>query len=75
MMGSREGKTIQRIRNAVRRGKLVEPFSPRDVKETLGIHWAGSFLPKHRMGNPGGYTVLFVRVSEVPALYRLYQME
>ena len=66
-----ERDTIRRIRDAVWRGRLVEPFSPRDVNRELGITWAGTFLPKHRVGNPGGYTELFERVSSRPALYRL----
>ena len=70
-MSRREGETIQRIRDAVRRGLLEEPFSPREVNDTLGIDWAGTFLPKHRVGNPGGDTELFVQVSHRPALYRL----
>lgn len=70
-MMEREGKTIRRIREEVRRGILVEPFSPRDVNEVLGIHWGGTFLPKHRVGNPSGTTELFVQVSSNPALYRL----
>ena len=70
-MTRREGETIRRIRDAVSHGLLEEPFSPRAVDEVLGIHWAGTFLPKHRIGNPGDYTELFVRVSRRPALYRL----
>ena len=70
-MSRREGESIRRIRDAVSRGLLEEPFSPRDVNCALGIHWAGTFLPKHRVGNPGRYTELFVQVSRHPALYRL----
>ena len=70
-MSRREGKTIRRIRDAVRRRVFMEPFSPSDVNDALGIHWGGTFLPKHRVDNPGGYTELFVRVSLSPALYRL----
>ena len=70
-MSRREGETIRRIRDAVSRGLLEEPFSPRDVNDALGIHWAEAFLPKHRVGNPGRYTELFVQVSYRPALYRL----
>ena len=47
--------------------RLVQPFSPQGVNDVLGIHWAGTFLPKHRVGNPGGYTELFVQVSHRPA--------
>ena len=70
-MNGREGETIRRIRDAVSGGTLAEPFSPRQVNDALGIHWAGNFLPKHRVGNPGGETELFVQVSHRPALYRL----
>lgn len=35
----------------------------RDVNKALGIHWAGVFLPKHRVGNPGGQTEHFVQVG------------
>ena len=69
-----ERDTIRRIRDAVWRGRLVEPFSPRDVNRALGIAWAGTFLAKHRVGNPGGSTELFLRVSSRPALYRLIDL-
>ena len=32
------------------------------LRNDLGIDWAGTFLPKHRVGNPGGFTELFVRI-------------
>ncbi len=64
-----ERDTIRRIKEAVRAGRLHEPFSPADVNRVLGIDWAGTFLPKHRVGNPGGNTALFVRVER--SLYRL----
>ena len=70
-MTRREGETIRRIRDAVSRGLIEEPFRPQDVNDALGIHWAGTFLPKHRVSNPGDYTELFVQVSRRPALYRL----
>jgi hypothetical protein len=63
--------TIQSIRNAVHRGMLEAVFSPSDVNRALNISYAGTFLPKHRIGNPGGYTELFVQVSHRPARYRL----
>jgi hypothetical protein len=46
-------------------------FGPSDVNKELGITYAGTFLPKHRVGNPGGNTELFLQVSYHPALYRL----
>jgi hypothetical protein len=67
----REGWTIQEIRSAVSKGKLEQPFGPAVVNRVLGITYAGTFLPEHRVGNPGKYTELFVQVTERPALYRL----
>jgi hypothetical protein len=64
-----ERDTIRRIREARRRGVLPETFTAAEVNKTLKIHWASTFLPKHRKGNPGGYTVLFVRVQA--GVYRL----
>ena len=61
--------TIRRIREAVRAGSLPDIFGPSDVNRILHIHWAGTFLPKHRVGNPGGYTELFVQVER--GRYRL----
>ena len=67
----REGWTIRAIRNAVHGGELHEPFNAASVNAALGITYAGTFLPKHRRGNPGGETEHFVRVSRRPASYRL----
>ncbi|MFZ1061680.1 MAG: hypothetical protein WAP47_21100 [Candidatus Rokuibacteriota bacterium] len=64
-----ERETIRKIREAVRTGKLGQEFAPAEVNTVIKIHWAGTFLPKHRVGNPGGYTELFVRVR--PGVYRL----
>lgn len=64
-----ERETIRKIREAVHAGRLPHQFTPADVNKALRIDWAGTFLPKHRKGNPGGNTVLFVRVSG--GLYRL----
>jgi hypothetical protein len=64
-----ERETIRKTREAVRNGRLPPTFRPKDVNAVLGIHWAGTFLPKHREGNPGDYTELFVRVDK--GLYRL----
>jgi hypothetical protein len=63
-----EGDTIRRIRKAVSERKLLEPFRAADVNALLGIDWAGTFLPKHCVGN--GYTTEhFVRVGR--GLYKL----
>ncbi len=67
----KEGRTIRSIREAVADGRLREPFSPSEVNEAIGITYAGTFLPKHRVRNPGSNTEHFRRVSERPALYRL----
>ncbi len=64
-----ERETIRRIREAVRSGRLGREFTAVEVNVVLKIHWAGTFLPKHRVGNLGGYTELFVRVR--PGVYRL----
>src|SRR5437773_2685183 len=64
-----ERDTIRRIRESTRTGRLPRHFTPADVNKVSSIHWAGTFLPKHRAGNPGGYTVLFVRVRS--GVYRL----
>ena len=67
-----EGSLIREIRRAVRDGRLNEPFGAGDVIRA-GICRArstpGTFLPKHRVGNPGGNSELFVRVAS--AKYRL----
>ena len=64
-----ERNTMRRIREAIERGRLVQPFRPADVNRALGIDYAGVFLPKHRVGNPGGFTQLFVQIGR--GLYRL----
>jgi hypothetical protein len=48
-----EQETICLIRDAVKRGTLIEPFAPADVNLAIGIDHAGVFLPKHRVGNHG----------------------
>jgi hypothetical protein len=65
-------ETIHKIREAVRSGRLPKQFTPKQVNKALGIHWAGTFLPKHRVGNPGGYTELFIQVER--GLYRLKEV-
>ncbi len=58
-----EPVTIRRIRESVASGRLTQPFRPADVNAALKIGLAGTFLPKHRVGNPGGNTAQFVQVS------------
>jgi len=62
-------ETVRRIREAVRQGILRPAFKAADVNLALGIGWAGTFLPKHRVSNPGGYTAHFVRIDR--GMYRL----
>jgi hypothetical protein len=64
-----ERNTIHEIREAARARRIPRQFTPADVNKALGIDWAGTFLPKHRVGNPGGNTELFVRIRA--GLYEL----
>jgi len=64
-----ERVTITLIREALNNGKLPTNFRAADVNRALKIDWAGNFLPKHRVGNPGDESELFVQVSR--GLYRL----
>lgn len=68
-MALMERNTMRTIREAINGGKLVRPFRPADVNRALGIDYAGVFLPKHRVGNPGGFTQLSVQIGR--GLYRL----
>lgn len=68
-MALMERNTMRAIRHAIEDGKLVQPFRPGDVNRALGIHYAGTFLPKHRVENPGGYTEHFIQLGR--GLYRL----
>lgn len=64
-----ERKTIGKIRGEMQAGKIPAEFTPAQVNAALGITWAGTFLAKHRVGNTGGNTELFIRVRK--GLYRL----
>jgi hypothetical protein len=64
-----ERDTIHRIREAVANGSLGRTFRAIDVNTALKIEFAGTFLPKHCIGNPGRNTELFVKISR--GLYRL----
>lgn len=61
--------TIRRIKQGVDAGTIPTTFRPREVNAALKIDWAGVFLPKHRKGNPGENTELFVQVKR--GVYRL----
>ena len=59
---------------AVGEGRLEQPFRGSDVERACpgwGKRTYRVFLGKHRVGNPGGYTAYFVRVS--PGLYRMVE--
>jgi hypothetical protein len=65
-------RVYREIVAAVEAGQLAEPFSAADVcRACPGIPEGtpGTFLPKHRWGNPGGNTELFERVGR--GRYRL----
>ena len=55
---------VEDIRRARREGRLPKRFGVSDVRKACP-GWAdttyGVFLPKHRLGNPGGYTAYFLR--------------
>jgi hypothetical protein len=59
--------TIRSIREAVTTGVLSEAFGTSDVNRSLGIAYAGTLLPKHRVGNPGSNTELFIQISHRPS--------
>ena len=53
---------VDDIRRARMEGKLRLRFRPDDVRRACpgwADHTYGVFLPKHRVGNPGGYTAYF----------------
>lgn len=64
-----ERTTVRRICEVVREGAIPSEFTPSQVNTALGINWAGTFLPKHRVGNPGGNTELFIQIGR--GLYKL----
>jgi hypothetical protein len=64
-------KTFRKFWQAVQSKRLTEPFRVGEAKMATGISWAGNFLAKHRVGNPGDETELFVRVGTVPVRYRI----
>ena len=70
----KEGKFIRDIRRARREGRLPREFRKADLQKACP-GWAaetcGVFPSKHRVGNPGRETELFVRVAR--GLYRLVE--
>lgn len=58
---------VQEIRQARAQGRLGERFRAADVRQACpgwADHTYGVFLPKHREGNPGGYTPYFRQNSD-----------
>ncbi|MDV2989181.1 MAG: hypothetical protein P3T54_03380 [Dehalogenimonas sp.] len=64
-----ERKTIRGIKTALSKGAIPDEFRAADVDTALGITYASTFLPKHRLGNPGNNTELFIQISK--GLYKL----
>jgi len=64
-----ERKTTRKIREMVHTHKIPAEFTPTQVNTALGINWAGTFLPKHRVGNPSNSSELFIRIRK--GLYKL----
>jgi hypothetical protein len=65
-------KVYSAIVQAVKSGKLDEPFSQDDFRRAcpgLGKGTYNAFLHKHRKGNPGGQSELFELVA--PGSFRL----
>ena len=61
-----EHKTYFLIVEAVENGTLSEPFTTKDFKRAcpnLGDGTYNAFLYKHREGNPGGNSELFIKIS------------
>ena len=59
-------KVYTSIVNAIKAGKLIEPFSVEDFKNVCTGFSAGTynaFLHKHRLENPGGNSELFELIS------------
>ena len=58
---------MEDIRLAQAQGRLGDRFSADDVRGACpgwAEHTYGVFLPKHRLGNPGGYTAYFRRDAD-----------
>lgn len=65
-------KVYKIIVKAVREGKLKEPITEdgfRNACPGLGEGTYNAFLDKHRVGNPGGNSELFIRVA--PGKFKL----
>ncbi len=58
---------VKDIRRAIREGRLRQPFRGLDIRRACP-GWSErtyyNFPPKHRVGNPGGYTAYFSQHSD-----------
>lgn len=62
---------VEDVRRAISRGDLPQCFRPDDVRQACpgwADHTYGVFLPKHRRGNPGGYTEYFLHAHAAERL-------
>lgn len=60
----RASRFVADIRRARRKGLLPKRFRGGDLRQCCpgwSDHTYTNFLPKHRLGNPGGYTAYFER--------------
>ncbi|MHC4276844.1 MAG: hypothetical protein ACYSTI_05875 [Planctomycetota bacterium] len=65
-------KVYRSIVTAVNEGRLVEPFTKDNFRAScpgLGMGTYNAFLDKHAIGNPGGNSELFERVT--PGSFKL----
>ena len=63
---------IEKIKEAIEKGKLAEPFGKKDLEEVvpdLGRGTYNAYLWKHHVGNPGGKKEYFEKVA--PGKFRL----
>jgi hypothetical protein len=73
-MSTGEGSLYKAIRSAIESGSIPSQFRASDLHAAmpeLSPHAFNTFLPKHRAGNPGGNSELFVRLDR--GLYTLKQ--
>jgi hypothetical protein len=61
----KKSELFEAINLAILNKKLDQPFSVADVNRVCNnlLANSSSFLSKHRLDNPGGYTVYFIRVN------------
>ena len=69
----KKSELFEAINLAILNKKLDQPFSVADVNRVCNNLLANSpsFLSKHRLDNPGGYTVYFIQVNIGPYKIKL----